>query len=102
MVASASRVKTLKPVWFARFARSSASLSSSRPFSIAGSDNIPGQVEVVIVTGCQNIASEEVTVSDEHKEVGLFRLDQLDEPPMPDGYRESIKRWTSSRGLQRD
>ena len=65
--------------------------------------NIRGQVEVVIVTyGCRNIASEDMTLSHEHKEVGLFRLDQLDDLPMPDGYRGSIKRWTLSCGWQRD
>lgn len=65
--------------------------------------NIRGEVEVVIVTyGCRNLASEEVRLSHEHKEIGLFHLDQLDDLPMPDGYRASIKRWASSGGLQQD
>jgi hypothetical protein len=51
-------------------------------------------VEGVIVTyGCRNMASEDMMLSHEHKEVGLFRVDQLDALAMPDGYRASIKRW---------
>lgn len=60
--------------------------------------DIRGEVEVLIVTyGCMNMASENVTLSREHKEIGLFHLDQLDGLSMPDGYRASIKRWASSR-----
>jgi 8-oxo-dGTP pyrophosphatase MutT (NUDIX family) len=62
--------------------------------------NILGQVEVVIVTyGCRNLGSEEMRLSAEHKEIGLFRLDEIEMLPMPDGYRQSIKRWIDPSGI---
>ena len=58
--------------------------------------NILGKVEVVIVTyACRPVAgtaSEMLRISHEHKELGLFGLDELVRLPMPDGYRASIRR----------
>lgn len=58
--------------------------------------DIAGRVEVVIVTyGCLWRGGG-VTLSHEHKEVGLFSPGEIDGLPMPDGYRRSIRRWTGS------
>lgn len=55
--------------------------------------DIQGQVEVVIVTyGCEHLDGE-VTLSHEHKEVGLFTLEEVEDLRMPEGYRRSIRRW---------
>ena len=48
--------------------------------------------EVVILTYYCHVNEDDVSpkVSHEHKEVGLFRLDQMDEIPLPNGYKRAI------------
>jgi 8-oxo-dGTP pyrophosphatase MutT (NUDIX family) len=49
-------------------------------------------VEVVILTyDCHISAGVSPKVSHEHKEVGLFPIHQLDEIPLPDGYKKAIR-----------
>ena len=49
-------------------------------------------VEVVILTyDCHVSADVSPKVSHEHKEVGLFPVHQLDEIPLPDGYKKAIR-----------
>jgi len=49
-------------------------------------------VEVVILTfDCHIDAGVSLKVSHEHKEVGLFSIHQLDEIPLPDGYKKAIR-----------
>jgi len=56
--------------------------------------DIPKAREVVIVTyGCRYDGDGRVTMSHEHKAVGLFGLDEIDALPMPEGYRRSIRDW---------
>jgi 8-oxo-dGTP pyrophosphatase MutT (NUDIX family) len=56
--------------------------------------DIEGRIEVVIVTyGCHSRGRETVTVSNEHKAVGLFAPEEIDSLPMPEGYRRSIRHW---------
>jgi 8-oxo-dGTP pyrophosphatase MutT (NUDIX family) len=56
--------------------------------------DIQGRVEVLVVTyGCI-LHGGEVTLSHEHKAVGLFSPGEIEELPMPEGYRRSIRRWT--------
>jgi 8-oxo-dGTP pyrophosphatase MutT (NUDIX family) len=59
--------------------------------------DILGRVKVLIVTyGC-TLGGGRVTVSSEHKEVGLFRVPELDALPMPEGYRASVRLWWNQR-----
>jgi len=56
--------------------------------------NILDRQEVVIVTyGCHYDGDGRVTMSHEHKAVGLFGLAEIDALPMPEGYRRSIRHW---------
>ena len=58
--------------------------------------DILGKVKVLIVTyGCLLEAPAKIVISSEHKEVGLFRLGELDRLSMPDGYRASVRHWWS-------
>jgi 8-oxo-dGTP pyrophosphatase MutT (NUDIX family) len=60
--------------------------------------DILGKVKVFIVTyGCTLISDGKITISSEHKEVGLFRTSELDRLPMPEGYRASVRRWRTLR-----
>jgi 8-oxo-dGTP pyrophosphatase MutT (NUDIX family) len=60
--------------------------------------DILGRVKVLIVTyGCTLGAGGLISISSEHKEVGLFRVPELDALPMPEGYRASVRRWWSQR-----
>ncbi|MFD0684553.1 NUDIX hydrolase [Actinomadura fibrosa] len=54
---------------------------------------------VVIVTyGCTVLTPEVVPlVSHEHKQIGLFTLDELSGLRLPDGYRRSIAAWMAER-----
>ncbi len=50
--------------------------------------------DVVIVTyGCHVLSTDPPVVSSEHKQAGLFALDEVPELVMPDGYRRSIAAW---------
>lgn len=56
--------------------------------------DILGRVKVLIVTyGCTLGSAGPIAISSEHKEVGLFRVPELDGLPMPEGYRASVRRW---------
>jgi|SRR5688572_8756349 8-oxo-dGTP pyrophosphatase MutT (NUDIX family) len=58
--------------------------------------DILGRVKVLIVTyGCLLEAPGSIAISAEHKEVGFFRIGELDRLPMPEGYRASVRRWWS-------
>ncbi|MGE3267822.1 MAG: NUDIX domain-containing protein [Chloroflexota bacterium] len=53
----------------------------------------PG-VDVFIVTyGCQADPRDPIARSDEHRELGLFTLDEVDTLRMPEGYKASIRSW---------
>ncbi len=61
---------------------------------------IAPSVDVLIVTyGCHADPSGEVVLSSEHKAVGLFDLGAIDDLPMPDEYRASIRTWASVRWM---
>ncbi len=58
------------------------------------------QREVLIVTyGVRRSNQQAMRVSDEHRRFGLFALSELDELPMPEGYRRSIRAWATQRGV---
>jgi hypothetical protein len=49
---------------------------------------------VCLVTyGVLRLDEDPLKVSHEHKRIGMFRLDEIDNLPMPDGYRKSIRSW---------
>ncbi|MDW7692020.1 NUDIX hydrolase [Flammeovirgaceae bacterium SG7u.111] len=57
--------------------------------------NILGKVEVLIVTySCKHaeLSEDSLIISHEHKELGLFTLDEVSKLPMPQGYKDSIYR----------
>ena len=56
--------------------------------------DILGRVKVLIVTyGCTLDSAAPVAISSEHKEMGFFRVGELDALPMPEGYRASVRQW---------
>ena len=60
--------------------------------------DILGRVKVLIVTyGCSLHSSAPISISSEHKAVGLFRVPELDALPMPEGYKASVRRWWKHR-----
>jgi 8-oxo-dGTP pyrophosphatase MutT (NUDIX family) len=54
---------------------------------------LPGQEVVIVTYGCRLDGHDEIEISAEHKEVGLFSPEALAELPMPEGYRRSVKAW---------
>ena len=60
---------------------------------------LPGREVLVVTYGCTAErldgpgGLDGLVVSDEHDDVGLFRVAELDALPLPDGYRASIRRW---------
>ena len=55
--------------------------------------DIRGKKVLIVTYGCTMDTPGEVAISSEHKEVGFFRVAELDRLPMPEGYRASIRRW---------
>ena len=56
---------------------------------------IPG-VDVLVVTyGCSEASLNEAVMSDEHKELRWFSLDEIDDLKMPDGYKRSTRAWSA-------
>jgi len=54
------------------------------------------QREVLIVTyGVHLIKKSPLRVSDEHQRIGVFSLADIEELPMPEGYRRSIRHWAT-------
>jgi mutator protein MutT len=56
--------------------------------------DVLGKVEVLIITYlCDPVASEsDLRISHEHKELKLFRLDEIEALDMPEGYKNSIRK----------
>jgi len=50
---------------------------------------------VVIAYGCVESSLGEAVLSDEHKEVQWFALDEIDSLRIPQGYKTSIKSWSA-------
>jgi len=52
------------------------------------------QREVVIVTyGLRGRDNGDLRVSEEHRRIGLFSIDQIDQIPLPRGYHRSVRAW---------
>jgi 8-oxo-dGTP pyrophosphatase MutT (NUDIX family) len=58
---------------------------------------LPGKEVVIVTYGCHLDGHDEIEISAEHKEVGLFSPDALADLPMPDGYRRSVRTLRSLR-----
>ncbi|HCT78599.1 MAG TPA: NUDIX hydrolase [Micromonosporaceae bacterium] len=57
-------------------------------------------VDVLIVTyGCHVTGDSPVQVSHEHKQADLFTLAEVEDLPMPQGYRRSIQEWFTQQAL---
>jgi 8-oxo-dGTP pyrophosphatase MutT (NUDIX family) len=56
---------------------------------------LPGQEVVIVTYGCRLDGHDEIEISAEHKEVGLFAPNALAGLPMPEGYRRSVRAWLS-------
>ncbi|MBD2300997.1 NUDIX domain-containing protein [Nostoc sp. FACHB-190] len=52
-----------------------------------------GVVVLIITYGCYPEPFSEVTHSPEHKDVGLFTLEEINFLKMPNGYKKSIQKW---------
>jgi 8-oxo-dGTP pyrophosphatase MutT (NUDIX family) len=55
-------------------------------------------VDVLIVTyGCHTASRARPVVSSEHKDVGLFTLNEVAALRMPDGYKRSVAAWYAAQ-----
>jgi len=57
----------------------------------------PGREVVIVTYGCHLDGHDEIEISAEHKEVGLFQPEALADLPMPEGYRRSVRAWLARR-----
>lgn len=66
--------------------------------------NILNEVEVLIVTfGTKAVNSTEgLKVSPEHKELGLFSLEEIGQLNMPHGYKNSIAQYYRTKGIHNE
>ena len=61
---------------------------------------ITPQARVLIVTfGCAEVTERDAVLSHEHKQVGWFPLGEIDALRMPEGYKNSVRRWAQRQGL---
>ncbi|MFC5725027.1 NUDIX domain-containing protein [Streptomyces gamaensis] len=59
---------------------------------------IPGRRVLVVTYGCAVLTPDRApVVSHEHKEVGLFKADDVAGLRMPQGYKRAIARWYGQR-----
>jgi 8-oxo-dGTP pyrophosphatase MutT (NUDIX family) len=56
---------------------------------------VPGVHVLVLAYGCTEFSEAEVVLSDEHRELGWFPLDEIDDLRMPNGYKNSIRSWVA-------
>jgi 8-oxo-dGTP pyrophosphatase MutT (NUDIX family) len=59
----------------------------------------PGVHVLVLSYGCIESSQAEAVLSDEHTELRWFPLAEVDGLRMPDGYKKSIKSWSTRLGL---
>jgi 8-oxo-dGTP pyrophosphatase MutT (NUDIX family) len=58
---------------------------------------LPGRRVLIVTFGCTAEKPDELLLSNEHDEVGVFPVSALDELVVPAGYRRSIRRWHEAR-----
>jgi len=54
---------------------------------------LPDRPVVIVTYGAMLPRAEGLAVSDEHSDLRLAPLGEIDRLPMPEGYRRSIRRW---------
>jgi hypothetical protein len=50
---------------------------------------------LVLTYGCLESSQDEAVLSDEHKELRWFPLGEMDSLRMPEGYKASIRSWST-------
>ena len=56
---------------------------------------LPARHVVIVTYGVERLDNAALRLSCEHRRFGVFRLDELDRLPMPEGYRRSIRAWAA-------
>lgn len=54
---------------------------------------LPSRSVVIVTYGLRRCDDRDFRISDEHRRIGLFALDQIDRIPLPPGYRRAVRRW---------
>jgi mutator protein MutT len=54
---------------------------------------LPGRSVVIVTYGVTRADAAALRLSPEHKRLSLFALSQIQQLPMPEGYRRSIRSW---------
>jgi 8-oxo-dGTP pyrophosphatase MutT (NUDIX family) len=62
---------------------------------------VPGVHVLVLTYGCLESSLDEAVLSDEHKELRWFPLAEIDSLNMPEGYKASIRSWSSRTRVTR-
>lgn len=62
---------------------------------------LPGKEVLIVTFGVQPLSSADLCLSHEHKALGRFPISAIDQLPMPEGYRRSIRDWAERLGLKR-
>jgi 8-oxo-dGTP pyrophosphatase MutT (NUDIX family) len=60
---------------------------------------VPGVDVLILAYGCLESSREEAVLSDEHKELRWFPLAHVDALRMPEGYKASIRAWSTRVGV---
>jgi 8-oxo-dGTP pyrophosphatase MutT (NUDIX family) len=55
----------------------------------------PGVHVLILTYGCEESSRHDAVLSDEHKELRWFPLAEVDALRMPDGYKSSIRAWST-------
>ena len=60
-------------------------------------DVLPGRSVVIVTYGVDRSDHAALRISDEHRRLGRFGLGEIDDLPMPENYRRSIRAWAALR-----
>jgi 8-oxo-dGTP pyrophosphatase MutT (NUDIX family) len=60
---------------------------------------LPGREVVIVTYGLRRRDNGDLRVSDEHRRIGLFNIDQIDRIPLPRGYHRALRTWKQLPGF---
>jgi 8-oxo-dGTP pyrophosphatase MutT (NUDIX family) len=60
---------------------------------------VPGVSVLILAYGCLESSRDEAILSDEHRELRWFPLVDVDSLTMPEGYKASIRAWSTRVGV---
>jgi 8-oxo-dGTP pyrophosphatase MutT (NUDIX family) len=60
---------------------------------------VPGVDVLILAYGCLESSRGEAVLSDEHRELRWFPLAEIDALTMPEGYKASIRAWSTRVGV---